>query len=264
VGGGTCPEENNKKANLEFIHIHKTGGTAIKTIAKIDAGLWWGGNEFLFRNRYNGIKLDTIGYQKAVPRTEIGNGFHIPPKFYVPYPFEGNSTFAVTRDPYDRAVSEYYQTIERLQLRKSKGSATLRPLNDVDIMKEFVETSYELRNNAAMMNIFIQDGIANPNLDNFIPQYHYVFDNNGERIVTHVLEFKNLNNEFNALMKCYSIPGNGNRTLELPKRQVNGRIRGAELTKSNFTEDTIRAINDHMQKDFELLGYPMMNPAQRR
>ena len=161
-------------------------------------------------------------------------------------------------------MSEYYQKLKGLQLRKSKGNTTLRPLSDANIMKDFVETSYELWNDAKIMNIFIQDSIANPSLDDFIPQYHYVFDDNGERIVTHVLEFKNLINEFNDLMKCYSIPGMGNKALELPKAQVNGRIGGAELTKSNFTEATIRAINDHMQKDFELLGYPMMNPVQRR
>ena len=50
VGGGICPEENNKNANLEFIHIRKTGGTAIKIIAKIYAGLQWGENAIKFRN----------------------------------------------------------------------------------------------------------------------------------------------------------------------------------------------------------------------
>eukprot|EP00979_Chaetoceros_neogracilis_P017485 scaffold10220_cov272-Chaetoceros_neogracile.AAC.66 len=260
VGGGACP--NNKDANLEFIHIRKTGGSAIEKFAKDHAGLWWGEIAIERRHRYKGMELDRIGYQKAAQRTEIGNRVHIPPKFYVPYPFEANSTFVVTRDPYDRAVSEYYQKLKGLQLRKSKGKTTLEPLSDADIMKEFVKNSDTLRNSAEMMNIFIQDGIANPRLDSFIPQYHYVFNENGERIVTHVLEFKNLNKEFNALMKCYSIPGKGNTTLELPKTQVNSRIGGTELTQSNFTEATIRAINDHMQKDFELLGYSMMDPVQ--
>lgn len=262
VGGGACPGRHNKDANLEFIHIRKTGGSAIEKFAEDHAGLWWGELAIEYRHRYKGMELDIIGYQKAAQRTEIGNRVHIPPKFYVPYPFEANFTFVVTRDPYDRAVSEYYQKLKGLQLRKSKGKATLEPLSDADIMKEFVKNSDTLRNSAEMMNIFIQDGIANPRLDSFIPQYHYVFNENGERIVTHVLEFKNLNKEFNALMKCYSIPGKGNTTLELPKTQVNSRIGGTKLTQLNFTEATIRAINDYMQKDFELLGYSMMDPVQ--
>ena len=130
----------------------------------------------------------------------------------------------------------------------------------------------EFLNDPERMNQFMQDVTSNPSGDLFIPQHHYVFDDGDDdgaitrrRIVTHVLEFDRLNEEFDALMECYSImdarKGHENETLAMPPanaRAVNGRIKNAGLTRANLTEESIRAINEYFREDFELLGYPMM------
>lgn len=251
VGGGACPEKGgNQTTVLEFIHIRKTGGTAIETAAKDRAGIFWGQNSLREKHRYANSTLDRPRYFAATsPRTRgrpsrdvRGNRFHIPPKFFVPYPFEGVATFVVTRDPYKRAVSEYYQRRKGVSLRKPLELAP----DDADTM-----------------NRWLQESAAGPNKDAFVPQHHYVFADDGRRLVTHVLEFSRLREDFAALMACYAIrvTGRGRRegeTLTLPTEVINGRLDGSRLSTANLTNITIRAINKFMRKDFELLGYPMM------
>jgi len=249
VGGGLCPPENDtQNATLAFIHIRKTGGTAIVELVES------------FKARlptlqgYRGATLDAPRYDKAsklqrdryletTHRSEEGSGYHLPPKFFDPYPFANTATFVVTRDPYDRAISEYYQRLKAVTL------AEWEPEFDAHVWKDF---DGHHRNDADRMNRWIQEFVAHPFQDAHIPQHHYIWDDGGNRLVTHVLEFARLSEELNALLACYAIP------LTLPDKPVNPRLQGSDLTRSNLTRESIRTINTVLQRDFELLGYPMM------
>merc|ERR1712050_655280 len=88
----------------------------------------------------------------------------------------------------------------------------------------------------------------------FTPQYEYVYDDKGRRIVEHVVHFENMKEEFDALMKEYDIP------VKLPTKKVNTRSTQAKLTREDLEDDTIALINDKYKKDFESFGYKMINP----
>ena len=245
VGGGLCPEKNKNgftNMTLEFIHIRKTGGTAIEKTAK-ENNILWGAVAIKKKAPTNvggpGVSFNRSRYIHATRRRRAGNKPHIPPKFFTPNPFEKDTvaTFTVIRDPYDRAVSEYYQKQKKLKAHKKGTHAA---------------------NDAKYMNEYLQQSIKDPRPDNVIQQHHYIYDDDGNRIIDHVLEFRNLKEEFDALMECYSITNTFGSPLKLPDKQYNPRQMNTTLTREDLSDATIRAMNDWFRKDFELLGYPMI------
>ena len=96
---------------LEFVHITKTGGSAIESIAAMH-GIRWGVCHF--------ADNDMVGCKPSpkphVPWRDlyIGTAWHAPPKVInalVPAesnPYQNADLFVVVRNPYDRAISEYY------------------------------------------------------------------------------------------------------------------------------------------------------------
>jgi hypothetical protein len=99
--------------SLEFIHITKTGGTAIE-VAGANVGIAWGLCHFERRKGMGaGCQRPNWASKKLQVRTTVlpdfhGELWHTPPTFFVNNPFQGKDTFAVVRNPYDRIVSEYY------------------------------------------------------------------------------------------------------------------------------------------------------------
>ena len=234
----------NNKNKLEFIHISKTGGSAIELEAS-KKGITWGACHYV-QIESNGDACQqpdlhdkmkqNRGYNKTkVPfefKGSFGEPWHTPPHWFNHYPFQNDTTFAVVRDPYSRAVSQFYC--------KYKG----------------MKGTKEQMNNATIMNHWLQD-LFNDTImmkrAHFLPQHHYIYDMNGIQLVDHVLKLENLNEEFSILMKQYNID------VTLPQEsKFNARNSSSALAVKNLDSRTIALMNDVYLEDFIRFNYTRM------
>ncbi len=100
------------RKQLEFIHITKTGGSAIERAAAF-AGINWGAcRHYLFR-KVGCLELPDLHYNASNynagfnGKPFFGESWHCPHHWMNPNPHQGKATFCVIRNPYDRYVSEY-------------------------------------------------------------------------------------------------------------------------------------------------------------
>ena len=106
-------ELRTSKTRLEFVHITKTGGSAIEK-AGAEEGIIWGACHYMNIPDVGCSKADLLynapnyqSYAKTSP-------WHTPPKILKTQytandnPYTGAELFAVIRNPYDRVISEYY------------------------------------------------------------------------------------------------------------------------------------------------------------
>jgi len=152
--------------------------------------------------------------------------WHTPPHWFKQNPFKNKDMFTVVRDPYARAVSEYY-----CNWFGYKGKD---------------------KNDPTKMNEWIRQKINKiPNNGHLLPQYYYVYNNNGTKVIDHVLRFENLNEEFQELMKSYSL----NVTLG---NKINVRKNYTSLSVANLTRPTIDKINSCYANDFIFFNYSLL------
>jgi hypothetical protein len=192
---------------LEFIHIPKNAGTTIENIAN-EKNIKWG--------RFKPEHKKTVLNKNCTY-------WHTPPKYFNNNSlYKKDETFCVIRDPYDRIVSEY-----KYRNNKKKHSPTH--------MNEWIQ------NNLIPLNYV--DGGMNCH---FIPQYHYIYDDNDKQTCNHILNFNNLSNDFNNMTKKYNID------LQLSKsRKDNNTINS--VTVNDLNDDTKQLIKTVYYKDFDIL-----------
>ena len=90
-----------------------------------------------------------------------------------------------------------------------------------------------------------------------LPQSLYIFDENGNRVVDHVIRYENLDEEFKGLMDQY------NMNVTLPQARTNVGHTDDEnkrMTVDDLDTRTIQLINAIYARDFELLGYTKREP----
>jgi len=90
-----------------------------------------------------------------------------------------------------------------------------------------------------------------------LPQHHYVFDENGNHTIDHVLKYEMLHQHFPILMDVYDQP------ILLPTNQkefINGgEDRRNRLNMEDLSPEAIGAINTFFREDFLKLGYDMIS-----
>jgi len=239
---------NITNRTLEFVHITKTGGTTIEALA-LKHGILWGRCHYV---RRSGCRFPDWMNKRRIrhrPRLKYGPNsaplhglwvdlesyWHIPPHWMVPRNLnhsvfrEDTDTFVVVRNPYDRWVSEYYCSHFGY-----KG---------------------EDRNTEAALNKWIFNNITNNRLqlDHTLPQHYYVFNDEGEQIVTYVLYYEELKVQFDRLMEMYGLP------MRLPAK---GETEKGRMTRANLTAVSIRLINLQAVQDFDTFNYPFMAPPR--
>jgi hypothetical protein len=314
-------------AKLEFIHITKTGGTAVERAAA-RAGIAWGVCHYQAQRDTCHNVRPNLGWPQTFPlmlETDhniphygaINNHnlfshaekWHTPPHWFVNNPFKGVDTFTIVRNPYDRYISEYYcpyfgyysrkalfansnQTTNLLLLSNSVGK-----MRDWNVSSDRVARFQQLAKERSAFDKKRRDSIQqnsrevlhrrllqpdknnnhnNSTLDDersrlnkwllhcirnyqgltghLLPQYHYVYDTHGNQVVTHVLKYESLQNDFDLLMKRYHLP------ITLPAHLIkSGTTNGKErLSRTDLSKQVIQAINHFCRLDFERFGYDMI------
>jgi len=241
-------ENNIKKNKLEFVHITKTGGSAIEREASMK-NITWGACHYIILE-YNGIgcqnpdlydKLNGFNASNVPFEFEksFGEPWHTPSHWmnHRPYIADDIDTFTVVREPYSRAVSQFY-----CKYKGFKGPV-------------------EQRNNATVMNVWLRDLFNNSvkvKKAHFLPQHYYVYDRNGRKLIDHILKYEeDLSYEFSKLMKKYDL----NVSLPDPSlddKKFNARNASSSLTIEDLDSKTIQLINNVYGEDFLRFNYTMI------
>ena len=89
-----------------------------------------------------------------------------------------------------------------------------------------------------------------------LPQHYYVYDNEGNQIVNHIIRFENITSEFDELMRLYGLNVSLSQNEKI--NQGHQSAEGVKFSTKDFSQYTLNLINEVYQQDFELLGYPKL------
>lgn len=267
------PMNNHRK--LLFVHIPKTGGTAIESAAA-RANISWSvchfvGSKTSVRISHNlTVCPDTATTKLAKPMPLFGvPHWHLPPNYFLyeeryaswNNTYANATLFAVVRNPFDRFISQYFYHMDEMSRRPDDYLSDPKNLNDwvherltkLDVIPNNLREPIHAGTNTTLLgklNYFL-------GLGHFIPQYDFIFDKDGRRVIEHVLRFENLTTEFAALMDSYGLGD----VVQLP-RKAEGKGRQSHhrgLGVANLTSVNIRLIESYYLRDFQAFGYPTVN-----
>mmetsp|Transcript_16982 Transcript_16982/g.25701 ORF Transcript_16982/g.25701 Transcript_16982/m.25701 type:complete len:334 (+) Transcript_16982:78-1079(+) len=206
---------NKPTKNLEFIHITKTAGSVIEKLAW-DAGIIWGVCHYreevsIGCNKPDWTKPKKRRFAKMPSGLRyIGEPWHAPSQWLDPNQMEDDDTFVIVRDPYDRLVAEYYCS----SFGYSGDNA-----DDPQVFNKWVSEQLDI----------IKREPKKPG--HMLQQRYFVYDQDGERIVTHILRYESLKRDFDALMEYYNLP------MRLPEKSDTS-FPGPNRHIKNYSENT--------------------------
>ena len=187
-----------------FVHIPKTGGTSIKAALDIQYGVWnFSGGENVFLIYKN--------------KKEVTN--HAPAKLiqmFHPDSFKKFAKFSIVRNPYDRAISQYFYNF-----RKQKTN------------EEF--------------STWLRNFYSTPITFTHCPQYDFLYDEE-VCIVDNILRFESLEKDFSDFCKKYNINANPLGKPNANEVEVN--------KDSLLTEENKEFIYQKFEIDFKTFNYP--------
>lgn len=263
---------------LEFVHITKTGGSAIEKVGAQHGILWGACHWSNFTKLAAKIGVSEVGFGVGCnkpdfeyynPKHILMSPWHNPPKILKKYvnasqnPYTNAELFAVIRNPYARIVSEYYCPWAGFQAKYKKDIQRDKDPNDPVNFNLWAQNLVSKVNNATKeYKMRSKDGALTIEqikseyilaFNNFVNQAEYVFD--GDKVVIrHLIHYEDLGKEFDLLMKKFGI----NATM--PSKKDSGVYTDKErkLTYRDLNSETIKIINDFAQPDFEKFGYKMV------
>ena len=211
---------------LEFVHITKTGGTAIEAIAAA-SGIRWGACHWHPElSTCNGVAKIADIPSRQTAQGGLYSDWHNPHMLEV---YKCNNLFSVVRNPYTRMLSWFY-----CPWAGYKGDEIITP----SVLNKWLQESMRQINPAVSFS--------------GIPQYEYVFDEKGNQRVNHVLYYEHLEHEFNSLMQTY------NMSLRYSKKSINpSKWQHRTLSIYDLSGDTLQMINKVYSQDFATFGYEM-------
>jgi Sulfotransferase family. len=266
---------------LEFVHITKTGGSAIEK-AGAKAGIIWGACHYMNITEVGCERPDIPYIAPDYQSYALTSPWHTPPKLlriYVnesQYPYDNADLFAVIRNPYDRVLSEYYCPWLGFQAKYRKNIKHDKDPNDPAIMNQWVQTmignleeamdefksqqsdSLTMRNDAKPK--VQRKGVNEDRFilaqKHYVNQAEYVYDED-RMVIENVVHYENLSKEFQELMDKYGIQ------TSLPPKHKGGIYTDTEnkkrLTFRHLDSKSIQMINNFAKPDFEKFGYEMVH-----
>ena len=220
------------KKRLEFVHITKTGGTAIERAAQ-QQGVIWGFNQYRRAKNFRRAENERFEPPRSIGVPFDGELWHTPPHWRIPNPYRDADTFAVIRNPYTRYLSEYFCRHYGWRGRNS-GADDAVAANDW--IQKYIHINQYDKQNAHML-----------------PQHYFIYDEEtGKQQVNHIVRYEDdLPRKLNLLANQYGL------NIRLPSKQPTLR----KTTIRDLSVETIRVINQYAAKDFELLNYSMVLSA---
>lgn len=203
---------------LYFVHITKTAGTAIEK-SGIENGINWGKFSEASHKYIRNMSHREMIHFWHIPTADIMNIDELK-KIY--------DFFTVVRNPYDRCISEIYWW-EQIVL--GKREMTKDQFNE--------KICYYINNH----------NIDTP-VGHWYPQYNYVYDYEGKKIVDHVLKFEDLPNNFDELMEKYNLNIKLNKVMNKTDRIY---------TIEDLNPETLKIIETYYAQDFKTFGYEFYN-----
>jgi len=225
------------RQRMVFVHIPKNAGTAIEE-AGAKGKIWWPRKWLSF---WHGLTM---------PDGSQCEKYHVPPAVLEQMKdkdsavFTEDGTFCVTRNPYERVVSEYLYMIEKpwgAGMSKQYGTGLLdQPRCSAEGMNNFIQKAMRV----------VQEGKKYIHDCHFVPQYDFVWGPDGRRWCQHTLKSENLAVDFNALM---TENGMNVRLKEGRTNNSTGACPG--ISQDSLTAETRRIVEDVYARDFEHFDY---------
>jgi len=224
-------ERNSTNYKIELIHIPKTGGSALGRSA-IEKNVTWGYYNF---QKYDDAPFvfDPQDSSRGIPFWHLPLQLFekIPSEFDVSYYDEDTDVFVVVRNPYERLVSEYRYTMGFNRLQNYTAA----------YMNQYL---LELLQQKPNKDFYIEQG-------HYIPQYNYVFNGNGRRMVNHILRFDHLIEDFAKLVNLYPKYLKGVKLSSKRKLQNQDR----SLSVDDLSKEVLELTEFVYAKDFEYFGF---------
>jgi len=220
--------------HLEFVHIPKNAGTSIE-LAGVESGIFWGFYSLQFQ-----------GYQ-SMPDGTFCSRYHVPPTLVQGHnPYSSARLFCFSRDPYERAVSEY------VYLLSIPWAAEYADAYKNGLL-EYPECSPEGLNNFVQTSLFeYKSGRKFIDDCHHLPQTVYMFDEQGKQICDDILRTGDLPDAFDRLMIKHGYPA------RMPTER---RLATADVCEGlgvvSLTEATRQLLQEVYADDFRLLNYSM-------
>jgi hypothetical protein len=225
---------------LKFIHVTKTGGTAIEELGNIH-NIKWGRLD---------QDINTLTSHLCYIKDRAF--WHTPTIYYDTEILKKNKKtfdfFLIVRNPYERVISEFYCKWGGYKSKNCENKYKLQiteTSSNKDINKWMTHTLTDL-SKLLKSNIYLSSG-------HWVPQYLYIFNAYGKKIVknNNIIHFENIGNELDKLFSRYNMDISYSQA---PLINVNKKSFAIE----NLSKKNINLINEIYKNDFELFGYPMI------
>lgn len=206
-----------------FIHIPKTGGSAIKRVFQDDFQNWTKTNTWVSAYKEGDTNVIKTSHRKYSEFSE--------------FQMYGKPVFGIVRNPWDWHVSFYEYFIN------SYSNNLDEQIQKHGFMQEnYISFEKHIKN--IRSNLFKYNNLVDLCLDQ---QYTYLTDSKG-KIKADWIKFENLNENLNDYLRSKNIP---TVTLE----QVRVTKKKNDDFRSYYNEETYEIIKQKHKKDIELFNY---------
>jgi hypothetical protein len=203
----------NTNKKLFFLHIPKNAGTSIENLGN-KYGIKWG--RFVDKKNYKLYDTPCNYYY-----------WHSP--YFIKIP--GYNYFAIIRNPYDKIISEFYYV-------GGYNDKHFKAKSHLESFYLWLDDKYNIiKKNKHWNNCHI------------LPQYNYIYDNNGNKRVEHIIYMnKDFTKNLDLLFKKYNLNININDFEKNNSREKH-------FKKTELNNKAIKQINEMYKKDFKYFNF---------